>query len=442
MNTGWEDVIHRLVSFKCPIDAKYTKYKSNTAIHYAFYNKLSNSTIDLLLWFYINNNDPIENVTNDDGLSFLHIACSRENLTVIEKLINANPAAVNVSEKQSFSTPLHFAVQYHRHEVAMCLLQNKADIYKQNHDKSTPLHLALKLNDVAASTGHTPYTLAQKKGHHSIYYILKEYCRVSKDCCKTTSVVFNAAQFILLPHKNTNVAPVEPPTPKVKRPRMLHRTLSDLPCPQEGSQQLPSITIPINAINRPLENNAATSQNTISNKPELETSVKEQLTKALFQNNVEKFLSILKEKGCSLEDFKRTLLKESIILEHKPIVLTLLNKNYYVHKYWNANACDQTPLHMVATKVGWTDVVKSLLNQGFRADDKNNYSKHNATPLHFAVTFRRQEIAEYLIKHGADIYAQCNDGSTALHLALTFIDARMIDLLLAHDKIHMDIENK
>lgn len=47
-------------------------------------------------------------------------------------------------------TPLHFAVDFGQYEVAELLLeQYDADIYEQNADGSTPLHLAAERRDVA-----------------------------------------------------------------------------------------------------------------------------------------------------------------------------------------------------------------------------------------------------------------------------------------------------
>jgi hypothetical protein len=35
------------------------------------------------------------------------------------------------------------------------------------------------------------------------------------------------------------------------------------------------------------------------------------------------------------------------------------------------------------------------------------------TPLHYAVTCERESIAEYLVKHSADIHSEDNDGSSS-----------------------------
>jgi len=35
------------------------------------------------------------------------------------------------------------------------------------------------------------------------------------------------------------------------------------------------------------------------------------------------------------------------------------------------------------------------------------------TPLHYAVTCEREAIAEYLVKHSADVHSEDNDGSSS-----------------------------
>lgn len=66
-------------------------------------------------------------------------------------------------------------------------------------------------------------------------------------------------------------------------------------------------------------------------------------------------------------------------------------------------------LHEVKT----VEDAKYLIAKGA---DVNHKNKYGWTPLHYAVTFYRKEIAELLLSHQADINAKNQDGDTALHL--------------------------
>lgn len=64
-----------------------------------------------------------------------------------------------------------------------------------------------------------------------------------------------------------------------------------------------------------------------------------------------------------------------------------------------------------------------------------------SSPLITACLYEKKEIAQLLIKAGADLNFQNNDGSTALHVAAFFCKPEMVKLLLAH-KANKTIKNK
>jgi ankyrin repeat protein len=68
------------------------------------------------------------------------------------------------------------------------------------------------------------------------------------------------------------------------------------------------------------------------------------------------------------------------------------------------------------------------------ADDPgqvHSRTRDNDQPLHLAVWQRCHEIAELLLKRGADPNAPGNNGLTPLHYAAEFADARIVDMLVA-----------
>lgn len=75
-------------------------------------------------------------------------------------------------------------------------------------------------------------------------------------------------------------------------------------------------------------------------------------------------------------------------------------------------------LHLAALN-GHRDVVATLLSPTggcARVDLRNN---RRQTPLHLATSQGHLELVELLVKHGAAITAQDEDGDTALHIAIT-----------------------
>ncbi|KAJ8673858.1 hypothetical protein QAD02_005120 [Eretmocerus hayati] len=91
--------------------------------------------------------DVLDNFEYDfKPLKHLHIACLRNNITAVEKLI-ASGADVNVAVDKGFPywmgyTPLHFAVESQSVDIVKLLLSNGASIMKKDSKSWTPLHLA------------------------------------------------------------------------------------------------------------------------------------------------------------------------------------------------------------------------------------------------------------------------------------------------------------
>ncbi|KAJ8668497.1 hypothetical protein QAD02_010160 [Eretmocerus hayati] len=84
-------------------------------------------------------------------MSHLHIACLRNNIIAVKKLI-AQGANVNIMvESESLHwagyTPLHFAVENHNPDVVKLLLKSGAKMMVKNSRSLTPLHLANIVRD-------------------------------------------------------------------------------------------------------------------------------------------------------------------------------------------------------------------------------------------------------------------------------------------------------
>ncbi|KAJ8673852.1 hypothetical protein QAD02_005114 [Eretmocerus hayati] len=97
--------------------------------------------------------DLVESQHSFDPIKHLHIACLRNNMTVIKKLIaqggDVNKAVQHESLHWSGYTPLHFAVENHSIDVVEILLKSGASMMKKNDKLLTPLHLADIVRDEA-----------------------------------------------------------------------------------------------------------------------------------------------------------------------------------------------------------------------------------------------------------------------------------------------------
>ena len=92
-----------------------------------------------------------------------------------------------------------------------------------------------------------------------------------------------------------------------------------------------------------------------------------------------------------------------------------------------------------AVATGNLAAVKQYLNAGKNLNEKDPMG--GSSPLITACLYEKKEIAQLLIKAGADINFQNNDGSTPLHVAAFFCKPEMVKLLLSQ-KASKTIKNK
>ncbi|MBN2129725.1 MAG: ankyrin repeat domain-containing protein [Sedimentisphaerales bacterium] len=80
-----------------------------------------------------------------------------------------------------------------------------------------------------------------------------------------------------------------------------------------------------------------------------------------------------------------------------------------------------------AVRMGSLRQIEGLVKQGVDIDAPDQWGQ---SPLHVAVTIRREDLAECLIGHGANIDATDKQGMTALHLAVAVMDVELVKLLI------------
>ncbi|KAJ8675071.1 hypothetical protein QAD02_010857 [Eretmocerus hayati] len=142
-------VAELLVKFNADINAQSSN--GSTPLHIAFLKSLI-SMVEMFLTKIVspeNSNSDILNMTNNMGLSHLHIACAHGNLKFITRCINQG-MDINIpvgSGTWGFSkfSPLHMAIHYQNYETLELLLSHGADMYAKEANNMTPLHSAFHL---------------------------------------------------------------------------------------------------------------------------------------------------------------------------------------------------------------------------------------------------------------------------------------------------------
>ncbi|XP_058800189.1 serine/threonine-protein phosphatase 6 regulatory ankyrin repeat subunit C-like [Phymastichus coffea] len=153
MNVGWTDFAKILLERGANVAA--LNNKGDTSLHIAFAHNRSPELIDLLLWTHLRDTSAVKDVVNKEGLSFLHIACTRPNSNFISTLVEHGQVDVNIQvpivsdSMYAGYTPLHFAVKFGRYDVVEHLLNHyEIDLYEQEANGSTPLHIATERGDI------------------------------------------------------------------------------------------------------------------------------------------------------------------------------------------------------------------------------------------------------------------------------------------------------
>ncbi len=124
--------------------------------------------------------------------------------------------------------------------------------------------------------------------------------------------------------------------------------------------------------------------------------------------------------------------------EKTPLHESIANKQDYASKVLIERGADidrqdgsgKTPLHATVL-VNAKEIAELLISKGADLEKKN---KGDFTPLGLLTrTTKSFEVAEVLVKHGANINAPWTDGAMPLNYAAMYSDSRVIDLLLDHN---------
>ena len=95
---------------------------------------------------------------------------------------------------------------------------------------------------------------------------------------------------------------------------------------------------------------------------------------------------------------------------------------------------------LVASGHGNARMVNLLLEKGIDVNITDDYDYNNNTALSTAVINAKYDVVELLIEKGADINKENNKGDTPLIHAIRFEDYDMVQLLLEHPDINIELD--
>ena len=95
---------------------------------------------------------------------------------------------------------------------------------------------------------------------------------------------------------------------------------------------------------------------------------------------------------------------------------------------------------LVASGHGNARTVNVLLEKGIDVNITDDYNFNNNTALSIAVINAKYDVVELLLEKGADINKENNDGDTPLIHAIKFEDYDMVQLLLEHPDINIELD--
>ncbi|ARE67579.1 SWPV1-014 [Shearwaterpox virus] len=127
------------------------------------------------------------------------------------------------------------------------------------------------------------------------------------------------------------------------------------------------------------------------------------------------------------------VLFEAIYEKKLYVIDYLLMKNVDPNKEMqlvNSVNC-KTPL-MLASSLGYTDIIKLLIRYGANVNKRSNFMKKTA--LHMAVEYGKYEAVKILLEYGADVNSMDIDMYTPMHLTLLCnpSNTNMVSILLKY----------
>ncbi|KAJ8668251.1 hypothetical protein QAD02_009914 [Eretmocerus hayati] len=321
---------------------------------------------DLLL-----SNKGLQNITNDEKITPVHIASMRNQVAIVKKLLqsryNVNDAVSLDTDYWPGFTPIHFAVQFQCIETVEFLLGVGADITKKDSRQRTPLHLAHLLRDE------------------------------------------RIIDMILLAHLNIVSNPVD------------SRGLSHfhIACSRNNPKVVEYfIKLGVNLADQIQEK-------TFLNKGAINLAIKHECTdvvRLLLQCSDHVSLNANILDGC---------IKDAFCTGNREI-LHLLCAVKKIDR--NVSGIQEFPTYFQSFFQSDIEIIKKSIPPSGEALNKYIIS-NGCTILHVAIECRHEEVCELLVKRGANYNIQNLSGRSPLHLAFKYNMLKIVDLMLENHKI-------
>lgn len=392
------EMVSVLLQHMAPLEA--TREGGQTPLHYAVKSK-QKGIIQLLLQYGAN-----WKAVDDKGMTVLHFAiedsvgCWRsgpyyavtrpkvksgtaQDITEILKLFLVRGMTADIKTRDG-QTPLHFAVKRHLKSVVEFLLMHNANLHACNINKDSLLHIAVKDgNAKSPCNGATSEQILEneKKKAKFVTWLISKGAKVdllNKDGETPLQLAVKHNQKQIFPVLLQHAKKLD--THDSKHNTVLHMLL---------------------------ELNKNSNQNQIA--------------------EILKVVEMLLKKGLTVNQVNvdgETPIHLAAKYNQREILEILLPR------FTNVNACNKnkdTILHTLAnTRVSddedkdYAKIAQILLLKGAICNMRN---ANGETPLLLAAKYKRKELSDVLVKHGADVNICSNDGKNVLHfLSLVKMD--------------------
>jgi ankyrin repeat protein len=138
--------------------------------------------------------------------------------------------------------------------------------------------------------------------------------------------------------------------------------------------------------------------------------------------------------NCNAEDTDGATPLDAALLWERDV---MREEKDQIADFFLRNGCNSTGIGDIwtAASVGLVHIVEQLLNDGWDVNETfiaEGVPGSGGTPLHIAVLSNQEEVAELLLRRGADINARADDenGGTPLHWVAFFANYDMVEFLV------------